>query len=94
MSLIQARLDPDLKICIRRLPTRRLPVSCASREEDSEVSREALTKAMKSTKELAGLPIIANVDFGHANPKAAIPIGGKARIWGEGEKSKVEILEH
>ena len=63
-------------------------------EGDSQVSRETLTKAMKATRELVGLPIIGNVDFGHANPKATIPIGGKARIWGEGEKSKVEILEH
>ena len=29
---------------------------------------------------LAGLPVLANVDFGHTNPLATFPIGGQASL--------------
>jgi muramoyltetrapeptide carboxypeptidase LdcA involved in peptidoglycan recycling len=29
---------------------------------------------------LAGRPVLANIDVGHTNPMATIPIGGRARL--------------
>ena len=44
-------------------------------QKRSEMSREKLSYILTSKKELEGLPILANVDFGHTTPNITIPIG-------------------
>lgn len=49
-------------------------------QKGSKVTREELEFILNNKKELAHLPIIANIDFGHSTPLLTIPIGGTATI--------------
>lgn len=49
-------------------------------QKASGVSREKLEFIVKNIPQLSGLPIIANMDFGHTTPIAALPIGGWCKI--------------
>lgn len=60
----------------------------------SNISDENLIKIIKTKKELNEIPIIANVDFGHTDPKIIFPIGGEAKIIVENNKIKIEIIKH
>lgn len=60
----------------------------------SEVSAELLLKIIKSKKELDNLPIIANVDFGHTDPKITFPIGGEINLVIKDTKIQLELLKH
>jgi len=40
---------------------------------------------------LGKLPIIANVDFGHTDPKITFPVGGEASLTVEDKKIKLEF---
>lgn len=44
------------------------------------MSRELLQSIVAAQPRLAGLPVIANVDFGHTFPMHTFPVGGAARI--------------
>jgi len=61
---------------------------------ESKMTRELLTKIIKTKKELDNIPVIANADFGHTTPQITFPIGGTARILAQTDKVHVEILEH
>lgn len=63
-------------------------------QKGSNVTRELLTKALKGKKELNGLPIIANADFGHTSPLLTIPIGGRVRLKAKKGNIKLSVLEH
>lgn len=49
-------------------------------QKGSKITREGLKFILNNKKELAHLPIIANVDFGHSTPLLTIPIGGIATL--------------
>lgn len=49
-------------------------------QKESKMTEEALRKIIFSKQELQGLPVIANVNFGHTQPLATIPVGARARI--------------
>ncbi len=64
-------------------------------QKETSMSRELLTKIIKSKKELEGVPVIANVDFGHISPIITIPIGGEVRLDAkEGDEVSIEIIKH
>jgi muramoyltetrapeptide carboxypeptidase LdcA involved in peptidoglycan recycling len=44
------------------------------------VSKDQVIEMIKEKKELTSLPVVANVDFGHTNPKVTLPVGGKIQI--------------
>lgn len=54
----------------------------------------AVRQIIESKRELQHLPVIADVDFGHTDPKITFPIGGTARVAAAGGKATIEILEH
>lgn len=60
----------------------------------SKISNEDLVKIIKNKKELDGIPIVANVDFGHTDPKITFPIGGDVRISVKDNKAGIEIIKH
>jgi len=62
-------------------------------QKASKVSRETLTTIIQNKKELQGIPIIANVDFGHTDPMITFPIGGSIRVVADREM-RVEIISH
>ncbi len=49
-------------------------------QKDSKVSKADLEYITHSIPQLKGLPIIANMDFGHTTPIATLPLGGKCTI--------------
>jgi muramoyltetrapeptide carboxypeptidase LdcA involved in peptidoglycan recycling len=64
-------------------------------QKESHVNDELLTKIIKSKKELEKIPVIANVDFGHTDPRITFPIGGEVRINAKSnEDCTIEILKH
>jgi len=63
-------------------------------QKNGSPSKERLTKMLSGIRELNSLPIIANADFGHTNPKITFPIGGAASVEVKGNESRITILEH
>lgn len=57
------------------------------------ITRELLTEIVRSKRELRGLPVIANVDFGHTHPMITFPIGGRVEVKA-GEESRIRIVAH
>jgi muramoyltetrapeptide carboxypeptidase len=49
-------------------------------QKESETPDNLLTQIIKSKKELEGIPVIANVDFGHTYPFFSFPIGGDCTV--------------
>lgn len=60
----------------------------------SEMTDSLLTQIIKTKKELNGILVIANVDFGHTDPKITFPIGGNVKIVTNKSFSKIEIISH
>jgi muramoyltetrapeptide carboxypeptidase len=64
-------------------------------QNKSKISRQNIERFILSRKELSGLPVLANVDFGHTSPIFTFPIGGKAKIQVTSEgTSNITILGH
>ena len=64
-------------------------------QKASNLTNELLKKIVSTKKELEGIPIIANVDFGHTSPMITFPIGGKIEISAEKkENSCIKITKH
>ena len=63
-------------------------------QKASKMTNDLLTQIVKTKKELANIPVVANVDFGHTDPKITFPIGGRAKINVDKSKSVVEIEKH
>nr|QIM10555.1 LD-carboxypeptidase [uncultured Alphaproteobacteria bacterium] len=59
-------------------------------QKKSNVTREQLEFMVKRFENnLKGMPIIANLDFGHSTPLLTIPVGGTATIGGQRIKMSV-----
>jgi muramoyltetrapeptide carboxypeptidase LdcA involved in peptidoglycan recycling len=49
-------------------------------QRKSEINKEILTKMILNKQELANIPVIANLNFGHTYPAFSFPIGGICRL--------------
>ncbi|MCL5010875.1 MAG: LD-carboxypeptidase [Patescibacteria group bacterium] len=63
-------------------------------QKASEMPDDKLLKIIKTKKELRDLPIVANVDFGHTDPKITFPIGGEVSLSAEKGNVSLEITRH
>lgn len=63
-------------------------------QNESNMTNEKLIEIIKTKRELVGIPIIANVDFGHTDPKITYPIGGLVKIAVNKTSSSLQIIEH
>lgn len=63
-------------------------------QKKSGFTPELLSKIIKSKRELCGIPVLSNANFGHIDPKFTFPIGGKAQIISNPGRSRIMILEH
>ncbi len=63
-------------------------------QKASKMSDELLIKIIKTKRELDNIPVVANVDFGHSDPKITFPVGGNARLTANKNDLKLEILKH
>ena len=60
----------------------------------SKMTDEKLFQIIRTKKELASLPVVANVDFGHTTPQITFPIGGSVELRAESGDVSINILEH
>jgi len=58
------------------------------------MTNDLLIKIIKTKKELDNIPIVANVDFGHTDPKITFPIGGEVSLVAKESKVKLELTKH
>jgi muramoyltetrapeptide carboxypeptidase LdcA involved in peptidoglycan recycling len=58
------------------------------------MTRELLAQIVATKPELAGLPVIANVDFGHTSPLATFPVGGTVEVRADRSSPSVRIISH
>ncbi len=64
-------------------------------QKASEITSDLLVRICASKKELVGIPIIANVDFGHTSPMLTYPIGGQVEIHAsKSNGSRIIITKH
>ena len=59
----------------------------------SAVTGDLLEQILARQAVLTGLPVLANVDVGHASPLATLPIGGQVEIVAS-DSPRIRILEH
>lgn len=62
-------------------------------QNESKITDELLIKIIKTKKELNKTPVIANVDFGHTDPKITFPIGGEVKIMASKNKVSIKITK-
>ena len=60
----------------------------------SKMTDDLLTQIIKSKKALDVIPVLANVDFGHTDPKATLPIGANAHLKVSKDGSILLINKH
>ncbi len=63
-------------------------------QKASKITDNLLTKIIKTKKELDAIPVIANVDFGHTDPKITFPIGGEVDVTVEGGNVTLKVIKH
>jgi len=63
-------------------------------QRDNRMTREALTYIIQTKPELAGIPVVADLDFGHTTPIFTFPIGGQARLVAREGHTELTILKH
>lgn len=63
-------------------------------QKASKMTVEKIFKIIKTKQELDNLPVIAEADFGHTDPKITFPIGGEASLEAVKGRIKLEILKH
>lgn len=62
-------------------------------QQASRMSRELLASIVSKQSVLAGLPVLANADFGHTSPILTFPVGGEAELV-VGESSTLRLTRH
>jgi len=60
----------------------------------SRMTSDVLRAIVTTKPQLRDLPIMANVDFGHTDPKITFPVGGTARMVVTTDTAMVEIVRH
>jgi muramoyltetrapeptide carboxypeptidase len=63
-------------------------------QKASKMTNDLLRQIISTKKELAHIPAIANVDFGHTNPIFTYPIGGDVELSARAYKSRLIITKH
>jgi muramoyltetrapeptide carboxypeptidase LdcA involved in peptidoglycan recycling len=61
---------------------------------DGGIDQEKMAAMIKNIPALAGMPVIANCDFGHTTPILTLPIGGHCRILVRGDTYGIWIDAH
>lgn len=63
-------------------------------QKKSVLPVEKLKNILLSKKELSGIPIIANVDFGHTTPHMTFPVGGTVAVEASESNVRLTIEQH
>ncbi len=57
----------------------------------SRMTMPALRQIVAGIPACQAMTVVANLDFGHTDPKIALPVGGQARVRAEGRRAVVEL---
>lgn len=60
-------------------------------QKESNMTEQALKKIISTKREIAHLPVLANVNYGHVHPMATLPIGGRASITAAANECEILI---
>ncbi len=63
-------------------------------QKKTDINIDKLKYIIRTKKELASIPIIADLDFGHTSPLLTLPVGGQIKISAENNKVNFEITIH
>lgn len=63
-------------------------------QKKSEMTDNLLDKIIKSKHELDRMPVIANANFGHADPKFTFPIGGEVEVVASSGVTRLTVKKH
>jgi len=63
-------------------------------QRETGMTRDLLAQIVGSKPELARLPVIANVDFGHTTPAVPFPVGGTVEIRAGQSAARLTITRH
>lgn len=63
-------------------------------QKASKMTNSLLKQIIETKRELKNLPVIANVDFGHSDPKITFPVGGSGMIKVFQGNVQLQIQEH
>ena len=63
-------------------------------QKASTVTMENLRAIFSTKPELAHIPVIANLDFGHTDPYLTLPIGGTVRLEGSASGARITVERH
>ena len=63
-------------------------------QKTSGMTDDKLKKIIETKSELKNIPVIANVDFGHTDPKITFPVGGEVKIAADSDNPKITIIRH
>lgn len=63
-------------------------------QKESAITDKLIKEIVTTKKELNDIPVIANVDFGHTDPKITFPVGGLVKVSAKKSGSKIEIVKH
>ncbi len=64
-------------------------------QKKTKMTKDLLEKIIQSKKELSGIPIMANLNFGHTMPLGTLPIGGTISIIAPTvDKIQIKVIEH
>ncbi len=63
-------------------------------QKTSKVKIKDLIRVIKAKKELNNIPVIANVAFGHTDPKITFPIGGGVKINSDKKNREIEFITY
>jgi muramoyltetrapeptide carboxypeptidase LdcA involved in peptidoglycan recycling len=90
-----ATFDRDLQSVIHQPSFKKVRGIVIGRFEiKSQITRNTITRIIKTKRELDRIPVVANVDFGHTNPLITFPIGGSVALDATKEIPNIIITKH
>lgn len=63
-------------------------------QQASKITDDLLRRIIDSKHELKDVPVVANVDFGHTDPKITFPIGGTVCLKATSTDATITIVQH
>lgn len=63
-------------------------------QKKSNISDDLLLRILSTKRKLAGVPIIANLDFGHTTPQLTLPIGGVLQVEATRSRIDLSVITH
>ncbi len=60
----------------------------------SAITNDILIKIIKMKRELDRMPVVAQVDFGHTDPKITLPIGGEVLLEVSANRAVIHVLKY